>query len=88
MQALVVGLPANVHRFRGKRPNKLSGPQYLTPVWNRHGGHVAPQRQFYPYSYIDVKRGTVPEHFDSDVYAAHSWDHTRRVLSARTFGRK
>lgn len=83
MQALVAGLPANVHRFRGKRPNKLSGPQYLTPVWNRHHGHVAPQRLWFPYSYIDVKRQTVPETFAADVYAVHGWDHTRRVLASR-----
>jgi len=83
MQALVAGLPANVHRFRGKRPNKLSGPQYLTPVWNRHGGHIAPQRLWFPYSYIDVKRNTVPEKFDPDVFAVHGWDHTRRVLASR-----
>lgn len=83
MQALVAGLPANVHRFRGKRPNKLSGPQYLTPVWNRHGGHIAPQRQWFPYSYIDVKRQTVPEKFAEDVFAVHAWDHTRRVLASR-----
>lgn len=84
MQALVAGLPANVHRFRGKRPNKLSGPQYLTPVWNRHHGHVAPQRLWFPYSYIDVKRQTVPETIAPDVYAVHGWDHTRRVLASRT----
>lgn len=87
MHALIAGMPANVHRFRGKRPNKLSGPQYLTPVWNRHHGHVAPRDQWYPFSYIDVKRGTVPETFGPEVMAIHSWDHTRRVLAARQPGR-
>jgi len=83
MQTLVAGLPANVHRLRGRRPNKLSGPQYITPVWNRYGGHIAPQRQFYPYSYIDVKRGTVPEQFAPEVYAVHTWFHTESVLRSR-----
>jgi mannosyltransferase OCH1-like enzyme len=87
MRDLIDGMPANVHRNRGKRPNKLSGPQYLTPVWNRHHGHIAPRRQFYPYSYIDVKRGTVPEDFDPDVFTVHQWDHTSRVLAARTKGK-
>lgn len=84
MQDIIAGMPANVHRFRGKRPNKLSGPQYITPIWNRHGGHIAPQRQWFPYSYIDVKRQTVPDTFAEDVYAIHAWDHTRRVLASRT----
>lgn len=88
MQAIVAGLPANVHRLRGRRPNKLSGPQYITPIWNRYGGHIAPQRLWFPYSYIDVKRDSIPMDFDSDVFAVHAWDHTRRVLSARTLGRK
>jgi mannosyltransferase OCH1-like enzyme len=88
MQTLVDGLPANVHRFRGKRPNKLSGPQYITPVWNRYGGHIAPQRSWFPYSYVDVKRGTVSEDFGPDVYAVHSWDHTRRVLHVRQAARR
>jgi mannosyltransferase OCH1-like enzyme len=83
MHALIAEMPRNVHRFRGKRPNKLSGPQYLTPIWNRHHGHVAPRDQWYPYSYIDVKRQTVPEQFGSHVFAVHAWDHTRRVLASR-----
>lgn len=83
MQALIAGMPANVRRLRGKRPNKMSGPQYLTPVWNRHHGHVAPRDQWYPFSYIDVKRGTVPDIFGTDVYAVHEWFHTQRVLASR-----
>jgi mannosyltransferase OCH1-like enzyme len=83
MQTLIAGLPSNVHRNRGKRPNKLSGPQYLTPVWNRFGGHIAPRKQWYPYSYIDLKRNTVPESFEDDVYAAHQWFHTQTALDSR-----
>lgn len=83
MHDIIAGMPANVHKFRGKRPNKLSGPQYITPIWNRHNGHIAPQRQWFPYSYIDVKRQTVPETFAEDVYAVHDWDHTRRVIASR-----
>lgn len=83
MHALIAGMPANVHRFRGKRPNKLSGPQYITPIWNRHHGHVAPRGQFYPFSYIDVKRGTVPDVFDANVYAVHEWFHTETVMNNR-----
>lgn len=87
MRTLVTNLPRNVHRMRGMRPNKMSGPQYLTPIWRTHGGYVAPTAQFYPYSYTDVKRGTVPDTFGPKVVAAHTWDHTRRVLAARKTGR-
>lgn len=83
MHEIIAGLPANVQRLRGRRPNKLSGPQYITPIWNRHHGHIAPRDLWYPYSYIDVKRGSVPEQIAPDVYALHEWDHTKRVLAAR-----
>lgn len=83
MHEIVAAMPGNVQRNRGKRPNKLSGPQYITPIWNRRHGHIAPRHQWFPYSYIDVKRGTVPETFASDVYAVHGWDHTRRVIDSR-----
>lgn len=87
MQALIAEMPRNVQRLRGKRPNHLSGPRYLTPIWNRHFGHVAPRERWFPYSYIDVKRASVPATFGSHVFAVHAWDHTRRVLAARTKGR-
>lgn len=80
---LITGLPGNVKRQRGKRPNKLSGPQYLTPVWKRHGGYTAPSRLFYPHSYSDVKNGTVPTDYDDDVFAVHQWFHTTTVMENR-----
>lgn len=80
---LVMGLPANVQRNRGKRPNHLSGPRYLTPVWQRHGGYTAPTAQFYPYSYNHVKTGTIPDTFPKDTVAVHQWHHTRSVLESR-----
>lgn len=84
MQTLVAEMPRNVHRLRGKRPNHLSGPRYLTPIWRIQGGHVAPTAQWYPYSYTDVKRQTVPDTFGDHVFAVHQWHHTRRVLASRT----
>lgn len=82
MQELVEGIPASVKKRRGKRPNWLTGPRYLTPVWQKHNAFVAEQRLFYPYSYSDVKNGTVPSDF-GDAYAVHHWEHTRSVLQAR-----
>lgn len=80
---LVRKLPGNVQQHHGRRPNKLSGPQFLTPVWRKHGGHVAPSRKWFPYSYTHVKHDAIPRDFGRDVYAVHQWDHTRRVLEAR-----
>lgn len=83
MHALVAYMPRNVQQFRGRRPNKLSGPQYLTPIWLLQNGYVAPTAQWYPYSYTDVKRQTVPDKFGDHVYAVHQWHHTRHVLASR-----
>jgi mannosyltransferase OCH1-like enzyme len=71
---LIAGLPANVRRKRGKRPNVLSGPQYLTPIAVRHGVRLFPAAQFYPYDYNHLERAG-----DSfpDAYAAHRWENTR-----------
>lgn len=83
---LIAGLPANVQRLRGKRPNHLSGPRYLTPVWRRHSGYTAPSRLFFPYSYTHVKADNVPTDFADDVVAVHGWNHTRTVLERRRVG--
>jgi len=86
-QTLIARLPGNVQRHRGKRPNWLSGPRFLTPIWRQFAGHVAESRLFYPYSYNHVKTGTVPDQFDSDVFCVHSWNHTRTVLENRKAAR-
>jgi mannosyltransferase OCH1-like enzyme len=83
---LISGLSANVRRLRGKRPNHLSGPRYLTPIWRAHGGYVAPSHQFYPYSYTHVKTGNIPVNFPEDVVAVHQWNHTQEVMEARRAG--
>lgn len=82
MRALMDRLPGSARRLKGRRPNKISGPQYLTPIWNSHGCHVDPTDLWYPYSYSDVKQGTVPTNH-GDAYAIHTWNHTREVLERR-----
>lgn len=80
---LVIGLGPNVAsapRVGCWRPNKLSGPKYLTPIWRKHQQHLAASEQFFPYSYNDVKHGTVPETFGYEVYAVHEWAHTRALM--------
>jgi mannosyltransferase OCH1-like enzyme len=80
MKELVANLRANINLTNGRtRPNRLTGPRYLTPIWQSHNGYVAPREQWFPYSYTDVKNGTVPTRFDEDVYATHLWNHTREL---------
>lgn len=83
---LISGLESNVRRLKGKRPNHLSGPRYLTPIWKAHQGYVAPSHQWYPYSYTHVRNNMIPSDFDTNVFAVHSWNHTREVMEARRVG--
>lgn len=78
LAALVDGLEANVRRKRGARPNVLSGPGYVTPMYRRFAKQVTvfKQRTFYPYGFADVgtdrEKGPFP-----DSYACHHWENTR-----------
>lgn len=75
---LVNGLDEHVARWRGRgvRPNKLSGPQYVTPRLTLDIT-VHPSRLFYPYLWSDVdtsrERGPFP-----DSYCVHHWNNTRK----------
>jgi inositol phosphorylceramide mannosyltransferase catalytic subunit len=82
MQALVSGIPGSVRRRAGQRPNTMTGPQYLTPLWRSYRCPVSASRRWFPYSYRDVRNGTVPTAF-GDAYAVHHWQHTRDLLEAR-----
>ncbi len=75
---LIAGLPANVERRIGKRPNILSGPQYLTPIARRHDITVFPAALFYPYSWSELERSG--EAFP-DAYAVHHWANRRAKLA-------
>jgi len=79
-QALVERLSASVTKNSGSRPNKMTGPQYLTPIWHEFGCHVAPTAGWFPYSYRDVKRGLRKPGSYPDAYAVHHWQHTRDML--------
>jgi len=80
---IVASIPANVRRNRGKRPNVLTGPKFLTPIWKRHRAYTAPTERFFPYSYSDVRNGTVPQTFGPEVTAIHTWHHTTTVMQNR-----
>lgn len=83
-EAIVAGLGANVKRHRGRRANVLSGPKYITPIWLKYSGYVAPTSWGFPYSYTDVKHGTVPHVVPEETYAVHQWHHTQQVMEARS----
>jgi mannosyltransferase OCH1-like enzyme len=75
---LVEGLATNVRRRAGSRPNKLSGPQYLTRVYRRHAKtvRVFDEKLFYPYSFDQLDRQG--ERFPKS-YTIHHWDHQRTL---------
>lgn len=83
MEAIVSGLAGSARRNRGRRPNVIAGPKYITPLWQRYEGHVAPTSWGFPYSYTDVKRGTIPTEMPNETYAVHEWHHTKRLMEKR-----
>jgi inositol phosphorylceramide mannosyltransferase catalytic subunit len=78
MKAVIDGLPRNVRRRAGSRPNKLSGPQYLSRVWRaRRDVSVLDQKLFYPYSWSEIDQYAPGDSFP-DAYTIHHWANQRR----------
>jgi mannosyltransferase OCH1-like enzyme len=77
---LVERLARNVVAHCDARPNVMSGPQYLTPIYRRHADTVTvfPKEHFYPYLWSELER--IDETFP-DSYAVHHW-HNRRTNHA------
>lgn len=76
LEELIAGLPANVARTQGRRPNVMTGPQYFTPICRRHHDVVVhPSWLFYPYRWDELHRSR--EAFP-DAYAVHHWDNARK----------
>lgn len=75
----IAGLPDNVRRHRRRRPNVMTGPQYLTPLALEHGITVHPSAAFYPYRWDELDRHA--EDFP-DAYAVHHWDNARKRRGA------
>lgn len=84
LDLLIRVLPAHVESRRGQRPNRSSGPQYLTKMLRAHGDGVAvlPERLFFPYSYRDIgdpEKTTPP--WPERFHAVHHWHNRRRSLA-------
>lgn len=76
---LVRHLRPNVVRFPGRKPNVLTGPQFLTKVIARHKEvEVYGSELFYPYNYADTGSVSVDDRFP-EAYAIHHWRHLRSV---------
>lgn len=75
---LIRGLPASVQRLRGARPNKLSGPQYVTRHYRVNSSiDVLDESFFYPYGYDEVAEHQPGEEWP-DAWAVHHWQNKRR----------
>ncbi len=74
---LIDELPASVARNRGAKPNRMSGPHFVTSIYRAHPGELAvlSQAHFYPYGFAELERGG--ERFE-DAYAVHHWHNRRR----------
>lgn len=79
VEGLIEGLAASVIRNHGRKPNRMSGPQYVTKQWRVHGEGVTifPQRLFYPYGFSEVASNR-PGDYYANAYAVHHWANRRR----------
>jgi hypothetical protein len=79
LDELITGLPRSVERHRGFKPNKISGPQYLTRTYRRcgEGLTVLSQADVFPYGYREISEFGPGDDF-GDAYAVHHWNNKRR----------
>lgn len=79
VEALIDGIESNVQTFLGSKPNKLTGPRYVSRVYHRgfKGVHVFDKELFYPYLWNELDRAD--EDFAAQgAYAVHHWANKRR----------
>ncbi len=69
-------LPGSVEANAGRRPNRMSGPHYVTRLRQRHPLHVYPQAHFYPYAHDQLDRH---DQDPGDAYTRHLWWHQRTL---------
>lgn len=77
-------IPQSIKRHRrGTRPNLLTGPKFITPLWRADKCHTGQQAKWFPYSHEDVRRGRQISNFSSGVVCVHDWEHTRDLVKRR-----
>jgi mannosyltransferase OCH1-like enzyme len=79
LRALLDGLAASIDSNRTQRPNRSTGPQYLTRMYRAHGGldTVLDQHLIFPYSYRDLDRVGRGYPNEWDCYLVHHWSNQR-----------
>lgn len=79
LRHLIDGLPVSVAAHRHHRPNRSTGPQYLTAMYRMRGEDlgvsVIDQAAVYPYGWRELDRKG--EDFP-DAFAVHHWSNKRR----------
>lgn len=82
---IVEGCAANIAAHPTDRPNRQTGPHYLTRVWRqRHSESVVvfPSRMFYPYLYNQLGRAD-DDHLAAGAWAVHHWHNWRTNMAGR-----
>lgn len=72
---LIRRLPANVEAHRRSQPNRMTGPQFFTPLAVAYGIEVRPSAEFFPYRWDQLDRAG--REFP-DAYAVHHWHNARK----------
>lgn len=75
MVEAVVRMPGNVEAKAGQSNTRLTGPQFFTPIANRHSMTILPERLFLPYSWNQLDQG---DREYPEAYAVHHWHNQRR----------
>lgn len=73
---LVDLVPESILANLGKRPNRMTGPHFFTPLALKHGCTIYPQSAFYPYACNELDRSG--EKFPESVLV-HHWANQRRL---------
>ena len=74
-ETLIRRLPASVRRNAGNRPNRMTGPHFVTPIARHSDVVIHPQEWFYPYEWNRLEGGD--ESFP-DALCVHHWENQRK----------
>lgn len=82
LDELIGGIPDRVSATRGKgfRPNRITGPHYLTAQWRKwgEGVEILPQELIFPYNWREILFYGTGDTDWGDAYTVHHWHNMRR----------
>lgn len=72
---LIDGLEARVVDPQGRRPNRLTGPHYLTTLARAHPEEITvfPQDWFFPYGWREIRERKPGDRWPKEALAVHHW---------------